>query len=99
MDRRGVAHQGKIYLSDDSQAEVFDMKAKTWSAWPAPPFTNGAGVCFVSWNDVILCFGAGASGSLQVLQYEPAFFLSFFHPFFLFVYLFIYFCIFYVFIS
>jgi hypothetical protein len=45
--RRGVAHQGKIYIMDDSHPEVFDPLNKTWLFKKAPP-TSVEGIRYYS---------------------------------------------------
>jgi hypothetical protein len=69
-DMRGVVHQGKVYLTDNTKPEVFDPVTKTWSTWTAPPFSGGC-ACFVSWKNVIFRFGPGNGNYRQVLQYDP----------------------------
>jgi hypothetical protein len=69
-DKRGVVHQGKIYLSDDVIPEVFDPITKTWSTW-APLSSTPDCACFVSWKNVIIRFGGSAS-LLKVFQYDPS---------------------------
>jgi hypothetical protein len=68
-ERRGVVHQGKIYLPDDTNPEVFDPVTQTWSIWPAPLFSVHW-TCFVSWKNVILGFG-GDSNKLRVSKFDP----------------------------
>ena len=69
-ERLGLTHQGKIYLTDDSQPEVFDPSSKTWSTWRASPSTPYCS-CSVSWNDVILQFG-GYYSLQQIYRYSPS---------------------------
>jgi hypothetical protein len=70
VEKRGLGHQGKIYLSDNSQTEVFNPSTKTWSTWSLPPYSSYC-ACFVSWNDVILRFG-GIESNNKVYSYNPS---------------------------
>jgi hypothetical protein len=68
---RNVVHQGKIYLTDLANPQVFDPATKAWTKWavsPSPP--NGA--CFVSWKNYILQFGSTSSThETQIWKYDP----------------------------
>ena len=69
-DRRGFVHQGKIYLPDDTQPEVFDPITRIWSTWSAP-LSSVYSSCFVSWKNIILGFG-GLNNKLAVFQFDPS---------------------------
>jgi len=68
---RNVVHQGKIYLTDLANPQVFDPATKAWTKWavsPSPP--NGA--CFVSWKNYILQFGSTSLPyASQIWKYDP----------------------------
>ena len=45
---KGVVHQGKIYLLDDTGSQVFDPITKILATWPNPPLTSSALVSITS---------------------------------------------------
>jgi hypothetical protein len=64
--------QGKIYLPDDTQPQIFDPVTKTWSNWTRPS-TPMCYACFVSWKNYILQFGGPTPiYSRQVQKYDPS---------------------------
>jgi len=64
--------QGKIYLPDDTQPEIFDPVMNTWSNWTRPS-TPMCYACFVSWKNYIFQFGGPSPAySRQVQKYDPS---------------------------
>jgi len=67
-----IFHQGRMYLADDNQPEVFDPLTNTWSNWTRPP-TTMCFSCLVSWNNYIFQFGGNTPVySRQVQKYDPS---------------------------
>jgi hypothetical protein len=53
----GEIFNDKIYIKDDSNPEVFDPVANSWSSWPAPLNKTGDGACLVAWKDTFYLIG------------------------------------------
>ena len=62
----GVVHQGKIWLPDDTQPEVFDPVSKAWANWAVAP-TSSQNACFVSWKSYIIKFVG-----TNIEKYDPS---------------------------
>ncbi len=57
--RWGVVHNGKLYVYETSNSEVYDPKTNSWSKWIEPKEPIGPGPCLISWKDSILLIGGG----------------------------------------
>ncbi len=47
----------KIFITDDSNPEVFDPASNSWSSWPKPISKAGDGPCLVAWMDTFILLG------------------------------------------
>lgn len=56
-EQPGEIYDGKIFIADDSNPEVFDPASKTWYTWTAPLYKTGGGPCLVAWKDIFILFG------------------------------------------
>ena len=68
-NRDGKVYNNKLYIVDDSNAEVYDPEANVWSEWPSPLNHMLDGPCIVTWNDSFIVFG-GYGGRRQVQRYN-----------------------------
>ncbi len=57
--RFGVVHNGKMYVYETSNSEVYDPKTNSWSKWIEPKEPIKQAPCFISWKDSILLIGGG----------------------------------------
>ncbi len=57
--RWGVAHNGKMYVYEMSNSEVYDPKTNSWSKWIEPKEPIEQAPCFISWKDSILLIRGG----------------------------------------
>ncbi len=57
----GEIYNEKIYISDDSNPEVFYPGSDTWSTWPTPKNTAGTGACLVAWKDTFFLIGGSSN--------------------------------------
>jgi len=65
----GVVHNGKIFIIDDSNPEVYDLRNNSWSTWTKPAQVTGKGPCLISWKDSILAIG-GQENTLGVQSFN-----------------------------
>jgi len=61
-ENTGVVHNGKIFIIDDYNPEVYDPRTNSWSTWPKPVQPTGYGTCLISWKDSILAIGGSENG-------------------------------------
>jgi hypothetical protein len=56
-EQPGGIFNGKIYIKDDTNPEVFDTVSRTWSNWKAPLNKTGTGSCLIVWKDTFILLG------------------------------------------
>ncbi len=57
----GETFNEKIYVTDDSNPEVFDPISNSWSSWLAPLNKTGEGPCLVAWMDSFILLGGSSN--------------------------------------
>ena len=66
-----ASYDNKLYIADDTNPEVYDPVASTWSSWPVTPKQLGEGPCMVAWHDDFLLIG-GRKSDNGVQRYSHA---------------------------
>jgi len=56
-EQPGEIFNGKLYIVDDSNPEVFDPVSYSWSSWPTPLNKTELGPCLVAWKDTFILLG------------------------------------------
>ncbi len=56
-EQPGEIYNGKIFIANERNPEVFDPVSNTWSSWLAPYKRSGDAPCLVAWKDVFFLIG------------------------------------------